>query len=248
MKNYSDKFYEDLFPGSINSAKEIIPIINNLIKPQSVIDVGCGLGIWLSIFQQNGVKIIKGLDGEWVDKERLCIPKKSFTAVNLEKPLLVKDKFDLAICLEVAEHLTPERSAGLIKDLTRLSSVVLFSAAIPFQGGTNHRNENWPSYWIKLFADNNFTAIDCVRPIIWDNPRVMPWYAQNSLLFINQQYLKNKYLQKILKFKSWDGKSIVHPKTYYTYAPTYSLLDKLLPSSLRYFLRLVGLNKVNDKS
>jgi hypothetical protein len=47
-------------------------------------------------------------------------------------------RFDLAVCLEVAEHLPPERAESFIRELCDLAPVVLFSAAIPGQGGTGH--------------------------------------------------------------------------------------------------------------
>ena len=64
---------------------------------------------------------------------------------DLAQPLQIDRRFDLALSLEVAEHLPPECGSEFVQTLTDLSSVILFSAAIPFQGGTDHLNEQWPS-------------------------------------------------------------------------------------------------------
>ena len=92
----------------------------------------------------------------------------------------------MAISLEVAEHLPENRGKSFISDLCELSPVVLFSAAIPYQGGDNHINEQWQSYWYGLFKENNFVGIDLIRPQIWENINVKPWYKQNCMLYIHE--------------------------------------------------------------
>ena len=93
---------------------------------------------------------------------------------------------DLAICLEVAEHLTPAAGARLVKTLCSVAPVVLFSAAIPAQGGTNHINEQWQSHWADEFAAHGFDCFDPIRPEIWNDRDVFPWYRQNILLFVSR--------------------------------------------------------------
>ena len=70
-----------------------------------------------------------------------------------------------------------------------MAPVVAFSAAIPFQGGAGHVNEQWPSYWASIFAANGFVAIDCIRQHVWDDPRVDWFYAQNLLMFCAESAL-----------------------------------------------------------
>ena len=120
--------------------------------------------------------------------------------------------FDLAMSLEVAEHLPPKSAEGFIAGLTKLAPVVLFSAAIPFQGGTNHVNEQWPQYWADLFARHGFDAIDCIRSEVWDNEEVEWWYAQNTILYANEAGLKAH--PNLRKFNSSIGLSVVHPRQY----------------------------------
>ena len=64
-----------------------------------------------------------------------------------------------------------------------MSDLVLFSAAIPGQGGTNHVNEQWPEYWAAMFANNSFVCFDVLRPCLWSREKCKWWYIQNALLF-----------------------------------------------------------------
>lgn len=129
----------------------IVPVIMDLIKPQSVIDVGCGLGTFLRVFAHYGVTDLLGLDGSWVNKtlleKNLEIGK--FQEVDLEIGFKVARRFDLAICLEVVEHLGENSAENFIESLTTASDCILFSAGIPGQFGQNHVNEQWPDYWQK---------------------------------------------------------------------------------------------------
>jgi hypothetical protein len=75
MNVYTDDFYESLLAGTRKSANELVPLILSILQPQSVIDVGCGLGTWLSVFYQHGVEDIWGIDGDWVNKKKLEIPE-----------------------------------------------------------------------------------------------------------------------------------------------------------------------------
>jgi hypothetical protein len=60
---------------------------------------------------------------------------------------------------------------------------VLFSAAIPGQGGRHHVNEQFPSYWITRFAMHGFRCFDALRPVLWHRAEVAVWYRQNLLVF-----------------------------------------------------------------
>ena len=105
-------------------------------------------------------------------------------AGDLAQPLQIDRRFDLALSLEVAEHLPPECGSEFVQTLTDLSSVILFSAAIPFQGGTDHLNEQWPEYWADRFDARGYVPIDCIRRRIWRNEDVEWWYAQNLMFFV----------------------------------------------------------------
>lgn len=163
MDKYDEKFYNMHKDEMLLSAENMLPFIMDIFNPKSVIDVGCGVGSWLYVFKKLGVDEILGLDGEWVSKEQLLIPEENFIATDLENPKDINRKFDLAMSLEVAEHLSPSNARQFIKFLTDKSSVVLFSAAIPGQGGTNHVNEQWPEYWNEIFKEYGFQILDIIR-------------------------------------------------------------------------------------
>jgi len=127
----------------------------------------------------------------------------------------VSRRFDLVLSLEVAEHLDKEYADVFIDSLVSLGPVVLFSAAIPYQGGTNHINEQWPEYWVSHFRKRGYQVIDYLRRKIWDNQKVEPWYAQNILIFIKQDCLeKYPLLAKELKNTNLSQISVIHPKIY----------------------------------
>src|SRR5918999_372999 len=178
MQSYTKEFYNAQKEGSRRSAEIIIPLVLALVKPQSVIDVGCGVGTWLSVFKKLGVEDVFGIDGEHVDRSMLEIPGEQFLALDLSRPIQIDRQFDLVVSLEVAEHLPKQCAKTFVESLTKLGSVSLFSAAIPFQGGTCHVNEQWPDYWANYFRENDYEVIDCIRKRVWQNDKIEWWYSQ----------------------------------------------------------------------
>lgn len=166
-----------------------MPHVAQFVRPRSVVDVGCGVGTWLEVWQKNFDAEVYGIDGDYVDRTQLYIDEKFFHTANLEERINLNRRFDLAMTLEVAEHLSPARADSFVEDLTRLSDVILFSAAIPAQSGTNHINEQWQSYWAKKFSRRGYVVVDCIRPKIWTNSAVEWWYKQNTLLYVKSTEL-----------------------------------------------------------
>lgn len=231
-KYYSKEFYSEYGGGSYESAREIVPIIMKLIKPKSVVDVGCGVGAWLNVFKEYDVDIF-GVDGEWVDKNLLRIPEEKFSSVDLKKPLNLNRNFDLVVSLEVAEHIPGNLAETFIESLTSLGPVVLFSAAIPFQCGSNHINEQWPEYWVELFEKRNYIVIDCIRKEIWNSETIEPWYQQNMLIFVDENHLENNNtLKEMFKQTNKSQLSVVHPKIYMSKAKAFKCGKK----SIRHIL------------
>ncbi len=186
---YDEDFYEVIKQGCLSSAEVVVPEIMRVVEPRRVVDVGCGEGWWLSVFEQCGCEVA-GIDGNYVNRNRLAIQPIDFFPRDLSGPFeWTKGRYDLAISLEVAEHL-PEASADeFVANLVALSDVVLFSAAVPGQGGTGHLNEQWPDYWVKKFATYNHVGSDVFRWRFWDDSRVENWYRQNMLLFVDKEKL-----------------------------------------------------------
>ena len=200
---YDEAFFRGLAAGSRSSADVVVPIIVDLLHPQSVIDVGCGIGTWAASFAANGVEHIVGVDGAYVVRSELQIDRACFIEADLTQPLSLDRGFDLAVSLEVAEHLPPERGPAFVGDLVRLAPAILFSAAVPGQGGVNHLNERWQDYWATLFAGHGFRAVDVVRPRVWNDTRVEWWYAQNTFLYLSIERAKD--------LPTPDLVSVVHP-------------------------------------
>ena len=183
-RQYNDKFYRYQEGVSLSSAKEIVPIVmERLGRPNSVLDLGCGRGAWLSVFREHGTDKITGVDGNYVNKEKLLIEKKDFIGYDLQKPLNLEKKYDLAMSVEVAEHIPAEYANIFVQNLCSHSDVVLFSAAIPDQGGRNHVNEQYPSYWAELFGREGYICFDILRPAMWKNKGIQTSYRQNIMLY-----------------------------------------------------------------
>ena len=168
---------------NFNAASEVLPFLFQLIKHESLLDVGCGLGTWLKVAKELGVKEIKGIDGSYVDKSLLKIGETEFIEKDLRVPFKLNRSFDIAICLEVAEHLPETSSDALIESLCSHSDVIVFSAAIPNQGGQNHINEQWPEYWLSKFAKYSYDPYDIFRDHFWDNKKIEWWYRQNMFFY-----------------------------------------------------------------
>jgi SAM-dependent methyltransferase len=217
MLPYDQAFYAGQMDGSFTSALEIVPIVMDLLPIRSVCDVGCGVGTWLAAFNRLGGPDVIGLDGDYVDTAMLQIPPAAFRPMDLGQPIKLERTFDLAISLEVAEHLDASRADGFVEDLTALAPAVLFSAAIPRQGGTHHVNEQWQSWWAGKFEQNGYAACDVIRSKVWTNDRVDFWYKQNIVLYVQRNLLDTNPL---LRSAGKGPLDIVHPISYQTAGTT----------------------------
>ena len=217
--DYTAGFFSGIHQGSEDSAREMVPWLVDLLRPTSVVDVGCGLGIWLKVLHENGVGKILGLDAPWVPVDKLKIPAEKFVQADLAHLDTVAvdsfGRFDLALSLEVAEHIPAEHAKAFVAMLTDLAPCVLFSAAIPDQGGIGHVNERWPQDWMSTFREFNYVCIDCVRGRFWDDDKVAPWYAQNAFFFVEEQAANRYELLREAEAKySFGRRSVIHPKQY----------------------------------
>ncbi|WP_133553998.1 hypothetical protein [Algoriphagus boseongensis] len=245
-KLYQDSFYKSRNSETENSAIEILSLLFSFFKPNSMVDFGCGVGTWLKTGNNLGVREILGIEGEWLKSEYLVIPQTAFLTNNLTSKIILSRKFDLAISLEVAEHIEEKYSKVFIENLTKASDVVLFSAAIPGQRGSGHVNEQWPDYWIKKFKEKDYLPLDLIRPKIWQNDNIKTWYKQNTILFV-----KRERLEGIPELKAYfdplkSNWSLVHPSTFLRQIeishPKYSSLSKLIKSFPVVFLNSIKSN------
>ncbi|WP_292290424.1 methyltransferase domain-containing protein [Marivita sp.] len=189
---YDTEYHAALEEGSRRSAEIVLPMVLDALDPKSLVDVGCGSGAWAKAASDWGTDDVLGIDGPWVAQETLRIPVENFVAADIGQPLGLGRRFDLALCLEAAEHLPESAAETLVGNLTALSPVILFSAALPGQGGEGHVNEALPSYWCRHFEAKGYTCLDVLRGRIWDIPQVEPWYRQNILLFVDRACLAQK--------------------------------------------------------
>jgi SAM-dependent methyltransferase len=180
---YGDEFFAAIAAGAREAAAAVLPKLFELVPVRSVVDVGCGTGGWLSAARDLGVEDLYGVDGPWLRPEDAEIPSELVTTADLSEPYDFGRRFDLALSLEVAEHLPETAARVFVATLVGAAPIVAFSAAVPAQGGTGHLNEQWPAYWTDLFAEHGYEPLDCLRPLIWDDERVEWWYAQNLILF-----------------------------------------------------------------
>ncbi len=187
---------------NMNAPREVVPLVMNIVKPSSILDVGCGTGTWLKAFEEIGVSDYVGVDGDYVQRDSLQIPNDKFFPVDLCETWSLNRKFDLAISLEVAEHLPESIAHQFVATLVSHADTILFSAAVPGQGGQHHVNEQWPLYWQEKFCKHGFYFHDVIRPLIWDNEKVEWWYRQNI-------FLLKKEKPAFLPFQSL---ALVHPQ------------------------------------
>lgn len=197
--------------GARRSASILLPRVLAAVGPvSSVLDVGCGAGGWLAEMQAQGATEILGIEGGHPSDDALHIPRERMLTQDLEAPIDLGRRFDMVISLEVGEHLPEASSASFVETLCRHANLILFSAAIPGQGGQWHINERWPSWWARFFFERGFMCFDIVRRDVWDDQRIDYWYRQNVLV-----YAAGAPADRLLKrghepVMPWD---VAHPET-----------------------------------
>ncbi|MBF0610130.1 MAG: class I SAM-dependent methyltransferase [Magnetococcales bacterium] len=189
MHTYDPEFYD--YSSRLNraSAQVIVSWLLKQLPITSVVDFGCAQGMWLETWQQHGVEDVIGFDGEYVQLDKLRIAPHRFKCGDLAQPVNLGRSFVLTQCLEVAEHLPPESSDTLVANLVRHSSLILFSAAPPGQGGCYHINEQPYSYWQQKFQSHNYRLVDVVRPALLEHREVNAWYRYNLFIFLREDLL-----------------------------------------------------------
>jgi SAM-dependent methyltransferase len=185
---YDDEFFDEITAEATASASVVARRLIDLVAPSSVVDIGCGRGAWLAAFVAEGVDDVVGIDGDYHEPAQRLLRDDQFVAADLASPPTLPRSFDLAICLEVIEHLDAAAGDHLVEYLTSLAPAVAFSAAVPGQGGVHHVNEQWPGYWHERFMDRGYHCFDVLRAPLWSHPSVSFWYAQNLLLYVRDTH------------------------------------------------------------
>lgn len=196
---YDEAFYAEQSARSYRSAQKIVGMLKSMLpKINSVCDIGCGVGTWLKAWQELNENIdIIGVDGNTIKESSLYVKRNKILIKNLEDIQSLsfpRKSYDLVECLEVVEHLPEDKGQEFVKYLTNLSDLVLFSAAIPKQGGVNHINEKPLEYWNLYFKENNYVCFDILREKIWNDEDISWWYRQNLLIYAKKDSNIYRYL------------------------------------------------------
>ncbi len=189
--SYSSDFYDYIDAGSRASARAVAGLLLAEMRIGSLLDVGAGHGAWAAEWLAAGVGDVVAVDGDYVRRDQLAIPAERFIAHDLATPLDLRRRFDLVQSLEVAEHLPADKADLFVDNLVRHGDVILFSAAVPHQGGEHHVNEQPPEYWRTRFQERGYAVFDWVRPRIAGRREVKPWYRFNSYLYANAEGRKD---------------------------------------------------------
>ena len=248
---YDKKFFErNQLDAKLISVDIVLTEALKALPPcHSAVDFGCAVGTWLKGLEKYEIADIRGYDGKWVDQSKLLIPKESFFAIDFDKPMEIDRKFDLAISIEVGEHLQESSADAFIENITKSADFVLFSAAIPFQGGENHVNEQWPDYWNTKFNRFGYICIDCIRKKLWNNDDVIDFHRQNILLYVNEKRISEVNVSQADICLEHPPMSLIAPDSYLRLIRYKKLFTPFNPLKmlLKKILGVKNFNKIKEK-
>jgi SAM-dependent methyltransferase len=215
---YDDHYHDLKAAESRRAADAVLPLVLAVVDVKCVLDVGCGYGDWLAAARAFGITDLAGVEGPWAEawRERGVLATQfELMLLDLERPLRLGRRYDLVVCIEVAEHLTAARGPGFVADLCAAAGAVLLGAAIPGQKGPNHVNERWPSEWAADFARHGYQPLDCIRPRVWGDSALLVHHRQNPVLFVHEHGLAEARARAVnLPQPNPAALDLVHPQLY----------------------------------
>lgn len=198
---YSREYYSNHDQGSYDSAITILSRLSAYVNPQSVIDIGCGSGTWCKAAMNVWGIVALGIDQHSYEDCNMHIPESQYLQNDIRSRVHGYHA-DLVICVEVIEHIDEEYEDTVLDNICAMSNTILFSGALPFQGGTGHVNEKPYSYWVEKFNRRGFYLDERIRHDIWDDARVAIWY-RNNIMLLHKNTNKNRMMHQHL--------DIIHP-------------------------------------
>ena len=182
---YDEPFFALNASIGLHDSQIILPQVLADTGAQTVIDVGCGTAAWAATAKAHGCKV-HGIDGH-VALDEILIDPDEFELRDLKDGVSCAG-YDLAICLEFGEHLPESSAAPLVAGLCD-ARYVLFSGAHPGQGGVDHINEQWSSWWAELFAQYGFVGSCAVRDRHWSDDSLQLYHRENVVVFATPEDL-----------------------------------------------------------
>ena len=182
---FNKSFFDKNLKWNVPIAKKLVELIMRFFTPQSVVDVGCGNAEFLAEFKKENI-LIKGYEGSRHALENSLVDRKFIEQFDLRNKIISQRRYDLALCLEVAEHIDKKFSRILVDSLTVLADTIIFTAAPPGQGGHFHINEQPKEFWIEKFQAKGFTYEVQISQKIRDEARknnILSWYSDNFMVF-----------------------------------------------------------------
>jgi hypothetical protein len=183
---FGDRWIDLVSTTPVEEAHAVADVLYKEYEPDSVIDFGCGLGRYLTGFQAQGARI-HGVEGFSEAREHAEIPNEALTIHDLREPLEINEQYDLALCIETAEHIPPAYADTLVDTITSAAPRVVFTAAPPGNGGTHHVNEASREYWIDKFQSRGFSyapaETDHLQESIKSEIDAAEWIADRPFIF-----------------------------------------------------------------
>jgi hypothetical protein len=197
---YSESFYSSVGSRASIAASIVMGSVKQWYSPSSIVDYGAGPGVW-SI---EAAKVFPNASVLALDYEAATIFSEEFESKRPKNLITLELNFeeeksipvvnlDMAICVEVLEHLSEEAANRVFNSICSTAGIVIFSAAVPGQGGTGHINEKPKNYWVSRFVENDFLVFDTFAQNL-QHPQVPDYYRNNCFLAINSKFLTSDRL------------------------------------------------------